>query len=164
MDYPYDIQALSSKCKVSKASIYNLIKKNQEFVKQNSTKIKNEKTNSKPKVMYNQAVLDLFLEYYNLRPGGDTTAPVADALRGNADGCYTAPAESEGSNTAANENATITALEKKIAVLEEQINELLKQNGHLLLLLSQEKAEKQQLLPAPKKTFRERFRSLFSNE
>ena len=53
-----------------------------------------------------------------------------------------------------------TAFEK----VESERQELLKQNGNLLLLLSQEKAEKQMLLPAPRKSIREKIRSLFKKE
>ena len=48
--------------------------------------------------------------------------------------------------------------------VESERQELLKQNGNLLLLLSQEKAEKQMLLPAPRKSIREKIRSLFKKE
>ena len=49
------------------------------------------------------------------------------------------------------------------AILLEQISELQRQNGNLLLLLNQEKQEKQALLPQPRqhKTIGERIKGLF---
>lgn len=55
-------------------------------------------------------------------------------------------------------------LEAKLKEVEAERKQLLEQNGNLLLLLSQEKAEKQRLLPAPRKTIREKIRSLFKKE
>lgn len=49
----------------------------------------------------------------------------------------------------------------KYEALEAEKNELLRQNGNLLLLLSQEKAEKQALLPPPRRTLGERIKGLF---
>ena len=60
------------------------------------------------------------------------------------------------------------ALQADFNKVEGERVELLRQNGiktdeinHLLLLLSQEKAEKQALLPPPRKTIGERIRSIF---
>ena len=52
-------------------------------------------------------------------------------------------------------------LQARMEQVEAERKQLLEQNGHLLLLLSQEKAEKQLLLPPPRKTIGERIRSLF---
>ena len=57
MNYPYTIDDLASKCQVSKQSIYGLIKKYKDFVNENSRR-------QGRKIKYNQAVLDMFLEYY----------------------------------------------------------------------------------------------------
>ena len=53
------------------------------------------------------------------------------------------------------------ALQADFDKVEAERADLLRQNGNLLLLLSQEKAEKQALLPPPRKTIGERIRGLF---
>ena len=53
------------------------------------------------------------------------------------------------------------ALQADFARVDGERVDLLRQNGNLLLLLSQEKAEKQALLPPPRKTIGERIRSIF---
>lgn len=52
-------------------------------------------------------------------------------------------------------------LQAEFEKVEAERKELLEQNGNLLLLLSQEKAEKQKLLPPPHKSIGERIRSIF---
>jgi len=52
-------------------------------------------------------------------------------------------------------------LQAELEKVEAERKQLLEQNGSLLLLLSQEKAEKQKLLPKPRKTIGERIRALF---
>ena len=52
-------------------------------------------------------------------------------------------------------------LQAELDKVEAERKQLLEQNGNLLLLLSQEKAEKQKLLPPPRKTIGERIRALF---
>lgn len=63
------------------------------------------------------------------------------------------------------------ALQADFEKVEGERVELLRQNGlktdeinHLLLLLSQEKAEKQALLPPPRRTIGEKIKSLFRRE
>lgn len=52
-------------------------------------------------------------------------------------------------------------LKEELEKVEAERKQLLEQNGNLLLLLSQEKAEKQKLLPPPRKTIGERIKSIF---
>lgn len=52
--------------------------------------------------------------------------------------------------------------ETEIARLNSENQELIRQNSNILLLLSQEKQEKQALLPAPKISIAKRIRSLFN--
>lgn len=49
----------------------------------------------------------------------------------------------------------------KLEQVEAERKQLLEQNGNLLLLLSQEKAEKQKLLPPPHRSIGERIRGFF---
>lgn len=52
-------------------------------------------------------------------------------------------------------------LKEELEKVEAERKQLLEQNGNLLLLLSQEKAEKQKLLPPPRKTIGERIKNIF---
>lgn len=170
MLFPYDIEDLSRLAKVSKKTIYEYKKKNEALFTENSTKVKAE-GKTKPKTMYSQAVLDLLLAQYG--QGNDGTIVGASA-GGNATELPSEPQKREETPPEAAEAAegyksTINALQAKIEALEAQIEalgeerrELIKQNGNLLLLLSQEKQEKALLLPAPKKTIGERLKGIFS--
>lgn len=67
--------------------------------------------------------------------------------------------------------AELEDLKGKLELLQEEFDkvkaensELLRQNGNLLLLLSQEKAEKQALLPAPRRSIGERLKSIFKKK
>lgn len=51
--------------------------------------------------------------------------------------------------------------QQTIAKLETELKEMRENNGNLLWLLTQEKLEKQKLLPQPRKTIGERIRGLF---
>ena len=168
MLFPYDIEDLSRLANVSKKTVYEYKKKNKALFTENSTKVKAE-GKTKPKTMYSQAVLDLLLAQYG--QGNDGTIVGASA-GGNATELPSEPQKrDETPPEAAEDKSTITALQTKIEALEAQIEaleaerrELLKQNGNILLLLSQEKAEKALLLPAPKKSFGERIKALFHKD
>lgn len=136
MEKSYSIDELSRICKVTKQALYNQMSKNKKFFQDNSKK-------QSRKLMYNQAVLKHFLNYYAIEqeeikpeePNGQETINVTQSI--------------------ANENqvqtdelrAIIAEQEEKIRQLEEERKELMQQNGLVLLLLQQEKAEKQRLLP-----------------
>lgn len=162
MLYPYSIDDLSRECKVSKQSIYSLIKKNTDFVKANSTR-------QSKRIKYNQEVLNLFLSYYGLELAQDEehqekVSPqkaIPGGFQGNENNINTSSLLDEA-------NAKITALEGQIEVLKkelsaarEQAQELIKQNGEVLLLLQEEKQEKMKLLPAPRKSFTQKIKDLF---
>ena len=161
MLYPYSIDDLSRECKVSKQSIYSLIKKNNDFVKANSTR-------QSKRIKYNQEVLNLFLSYYGLEQAQEEEHK-EDFSHSNA-----IPGFQDNGNNITNTslldeaNAKIEVLEGQIEVLKEelsaareQIQELIKQNGEVLLLLQEEKQEKMKLLPAPRKSFTQKIKDLF---
>lgn len=171
MKNQYTINELATICKVSKQSIYNLIKKNKEFVNQNSKR--NQRT-----IYYNQSVLDFLLDYYHLEDNAPSDKILYEKIGG---GDHSPEAENSLVQTSSKDEPTesrITDYESQIATLkaeidklqqdlaakEEERKELLKQNGALILALSQEKQEKMLLLPAPKKPFGERVKSLFHKE
>lgn len=170
MEYPYDIQDLSNKCGISKASIYAFIKKNKDFFEDNSIREKEKSTSTKPKVKYNQVALDFLLSHYGKKESADSIfsprLEVASNLSENATKNDSAqepdqiPIEALQTQINALE-AKIEALEKELAAKEEERKELLNQNGALLLLLSQEKQEKALFLPAPKQSIGERIKRFF---
>ena len=168
MNYPFTIDDLASKCQVTKQSIYNLISKDKDFIKQNSSK-------QGRKIKYNQAVLDKFLAYYDKledeeatpeAPQQPTEAPTS-VPEANPDETTTKPTEATTGPLEAQIAALrqeVEELKKQLAAKEAERMELLKQNGALILTLQQEKQEKLLLLPAPKKTIGERIRGLFGKD
>lgn len=167
MDFPFTIKDISIKVKKSEQSLYSLIKKNQEFIKQNSHR-------QGRFIKYNQAVLDWFIDYYGaaLDDGSQqessqqgTTTETAQEGRQDASSepvedlsCQLLQAKIEALEA---ENA---ALRERLAASEEEKRELLKQNGMVLMALTQEKQEKMLLLPPPRKTFAEKVKSIFSKD
>lgn len=162
MDYPFTIKDISSKVKKTEQSLYLLIKKNQDFIKQNSHK-------EGRFIKYNQAVMDWFIDYYGVAQDDGsqqgTTTETAQEDRQDASSepvedlsCQLLKAKIEALEA---ENA---ALRERLAANEEERRELIKQNGMVLLALSQEKQEKMLLLPPPRKTFAEKVKSIFSKD
>lgn len=177
MSYQYTIEDLARLCQVSKQSIYNLINKNKEFVNENSRK-------QGRKVKYNQAVLDLFLEYYGKqnqeKEPEETPAPQPEAQEAPGDATEDPGRPEEQEET----SPSVEALQGQIKALEAEIIDLrlkleraeaerqglIQQNGITLLLLQQEKQEKLRLLPPPqeakepKKSFAEKVKGLFGKK
>lgn len=168
MKSQYTINELTTICKVSKQSLYNLFKKNKEFVNQNS--IRNQRT-----IYYNQAVLNFLLDYYHLdKPAADADNLIYEKIGGGEPSpegkipfVQTASTDETASRIKEYESqidtlkAEIEALKKDLADKEEERKELIKQNGALILALSQEKQEKMLYLPAPKKPLGEKVKALF---
>jgi septal ring factor EnvC (AmiA/AmiB activator) len=172
MEIRYTINQISSACKVSKQSLYKFINKNKTFINENSTR--NHRI-----IYYNQAAMDFFLAYYQPdRKTDSEEIPVSDIEKNTAEKRAEKQAEKapiEAPQTEQPPEGQLNALERKIAALEAEIEtlrkqldasetekkELLRQNGEVLLLLQMEKQEKQLFLPAPKKSFSERVKSLF---
>lgn len=149
MEYSFTIEDLTHQLSKSKQSLYLLFNKNKAFINHNSIR-------KQRKIFYNQAVLDFLLDYYaNGAPIEAENKPIEAPLR--EDG-----GEAAQERIAALE-AKIAALEAELKMKEEERLEMVKQNGALLLLLTQEKQEKQLLLPAPKKSIRERLHALLGD-
>ena len=172
MNFPFTIKDISSKVKKSEQSLYTLIKKNQEFIKQNSHK-------EGRFIKYNQAVLDWFVEYYGAAQ--DDGSQQESSQQGT-----TTETAQEGHQEASSKQvedlscqllqAKIEALEAlnaelrdRIAFLEKERSDLQAQMGLSLHLLKQEKEEKEKLLLLPppqaqpqRKTFVEKVKEIFS--
>lgn len=154
MDFSMD--ELSARVNKSKQSLYKLIKQNKEFI--------NLHSRVKDRVKYyDDAVLEWLCHYYEIS--------VEDALgKRKLEDTEAENPQTQPPGTAEIEalRAEIEELKAKIEQLESEKQELLNQNqqlfiqqGQLLLLLGQEKAEKQALLPPPRKPIIERVKGLF---
>ncbi len=154
MEYKYSINDIQRKTNVSLQSLYNLIKKNQEFIRNNSTR-------KQRKIYYNQAALDFFVSYYKPEeaPEEPQKAEKQAAVSTSADSPIDAlKAENDALK------AEIDALKKQLESKEAERLELLRQNGALILTLQQEKQEKMLLLPPPRKSFSEKVRTIFKGK
>lgn len=165
MEYKYTINDISATVKISKPSLYALIKKNSAFIKDNSIR-------KQRKIYYNQAVMDFFVSYYS----PDTEKKIPDeVIDTETGGGIAEKSPLESSYKEEEQQARIDALHAEIGTLhaeidtlrkqlddkEEERKELLRQNGALILTISQLQTEKQLLLPAPKRSIGERVKGLF---
>ena len=165
MEYQYTINDIKAAVKVSLQSLYTLIKKNSTFINENSIR-------KQRKIYYNQAAMDFFVSYYS----PDTEKKIPDEIidtetgGGKAENPLSETSYTDGPQERKEEvsKAEIEALKAEIAALKKQLEEtetekkeLFRQNSQLLLLLQQEKQEKMLLLPAPKKSFSDKVKSLF---
>ena len=166
MEYKYTINDISASVKISKPSLYALIKKNQELISNNSVR-------RQRKIYYNQTVMDFFVSYYS----PDTEKKIPDEIIDTETGGGIA--ENPLKNPSYREEkqqAHIDALQVEIKALHEEIDalkaqlaakenerlELLRQNGALILTIQQQQQEKMLLLPAPKRSLGERVKSFFT--
>lgn len=134
----YSIKQLSTICKVSAQSIYNLKRKNQAFssiCQANSQRIGKE-------IRYNQPVLDWLIDYYSVAEN-DVGEDFSEEQK--ADSPIQSPADE------------IAELREKLLSVEKEKQMLLEQNSQLLLLLQEEKQEKMLLLNPPRKSFKEKL-------
>ena len=168
MEYKYLITDIQAKTNVSITSLTAFKKKHQDFFNNNSTR-------KHRKIYYNQAAMDFFISYYspeqaaNIGKKGQTAegsdTDEAKAENSLLEGSYTdKPQEREEEVSKAEIDALkaeIAALKKQLEETETEKKELFRQNSQLLLLLQQEKQEKMLLLPAPKKPFSEKVKSIF---
>ena len=181
MEYKYLITDIQEKTKVSITSLIAFKKKHQEFFNKNSTRIQR-------KIYYNQAAMDFFLSYYQPEqtqeitndyinqttaerrgPEGEKITAETRAPEGGKNPPLEAPQTDEPPEGQLNAlERKIAALEAEIGALRKQLNdkederkELLRQNGALILTISQLQTEKQLLLPAPKRSIGERVKGLF---
>lgn len=148
-EYQYTVDDIASICKVTKQSIYNLIKANKQFINENSRR-------HQRRLMYNQAALQYFTEYYQVEaPKVDT---IEASIKQKTKDTEVLQAEIKTLQ------AEVESLKQRLAETEAERKTLLQQNGALILTLQQEKQEKLLLLPAPRKTMGERIKGLFQKQ
>ena len=171
MEYQYTINDIKAAVNVSLQSLYTLIKKNQAFINENSIR-------KQRKVYYNQAAMDFFISYYQPEqpadalkkwpPAEDKDTKAEKAEKSLPETSYREEEQQARIDALQAEigtlHAEIDTLRKQLDAKEEERKELIRQNGALILTLQQEKQEKQLFLPAPKKSFGDKVKSIFKSK
>lgn len=168
----YTVYDLITTFKISKETFYKVKGKNKQLFMDNSIKVKEEGKSGKPIFKYNQTIFDFFASQYGQQ---GSVSVLEDASSTNAQ-TQTRPIErpqeaEEGESIDKSAQAKIEALQAEIKALKAQLEKAEKEKaekenqlGIALLCLQQEKAEKQLLLPAPKKGIGARIKSLFGKK
>lgn len=160
----FDIKTLCQRSNISQQTFYRLSKENEEF----RELVLAERKKRGNGFLYPDSVLQWLMNYYAISDDkpADESKPTAET-----------PVESPQSPSEPSEAVDrekpfldrINALEGEIRALEAKLEEkeqerkaLFVQNNQLLYLLSQEKQEKQALLPAPRKPLLERIKGIFT--
>lgn len=148
-EYPYTIEDVATVCKKTRQSIYNLSKKNSQFIDDNSITYQRRRR-------YNQAAMKFFTEYYG------AVTPEAASSEATVNDEATQATSTQSEVTALQEE--INRLNKVLEEKEAERKELFQQNNTLLLILQQEKQEKMLLLPAPRKPLGQRVKEFFKRD
>ena len=154
MDFPYTVNDIANECKVSKQSIYTLIKKNSTFINDNSMR-------KQRKIYYSQAAMDFFTSYYNSEQPPETPQKAEENTERDPSADFLVEklkAENDALHT------EILHLREQLEAKEAERMELLRQNGALILTLQQSQAEKMLLLPPPKKSLADKVKSIFKSK
>lgn len=155
--YMYNIKSLCEKSNISQQTFYRLLRENKDF----RELVENNKEKKGNGYRYTDAVLSWLLDYKGIEllpeePSTPAEMPPETIL--------TDERESALLNQINALEAEIDGLKAIIDEKEQERKSLLLQNANLLLLLTQEKQEKQALLPAPRQSFSQRIKALFSNK
>lgn len=160
------IKELCAKSQITEQTFYRLKKKDEAFTKllEQHSNVGSNKTRN-----YDDAVLEYVLTRYNRDSVPDETEKASENKQSLP--LETADPEIERLTKEIDElkqkltesEAERQKLSDQIAAGEAEHQELIKQNSMLLLLLSQEKAEKQALLSAPRKTMRQKLAEIFGH-
>ncbi len=167
----YNIKTLCEKANISQQTFYRLTRENEEF-RELVEKNKQKKGNG---FRYSEAVLAWLLDYRGIEPEQQPQQDPAAATEGKPIEASEQPSEPPVWADREKELLTqIAALEREIARLtaslddkEQERKALFLQNSNLLYLLTQEKNEKQALLPPPpqpKLPLGQRIRSFFGSK
>ena len=152
-----DIATLCKRASISQQTFYRLSKENSEF----RTLVERERKKRGNGYQYSSDVLAWLLTYYGkeetMEEKRETRESAAEPQESPSEGQEAADKETHAAEV---ETALRAKIERLRAMLEEERKErqeMVRQNAQLLLLLSQEKQEKQLFLPAPKKSIWERL-------
>lgn len=163
----YNIKTLCEKANISQQTFYRLIRENDDF-RELVEKNKQKKGNG---FRYSEAVLDWLRDYRGITPEQQPTAAATENPVEAAETPSEPPVRPDREKELLEQ---IAALEREITRLtaalddkEQERKALFLQNANLLMLLTQEKAEKQALLPPPqqpKLPLGQRIRSFFGSK
>lgn len=164
----YNIKILCEKANISQQTFYRLLRENDDF-RELVEKNKQKKGNG---FRYSEAVLDWLRDYRGITPEPEQQQPAATPTENPVEAAETpaeppvwADREKELLNQIAALEREMTRLTAALDDKEQERKALFLQNANLLMLLTQEKAEKQALLPPPqqpKLPLGQRIRSFFS--
>ena len=163
----YNIKTLCEKANISQQTFYRLMREHEDF-RDLVEKNKEKKGNG---FRYSEAVLDWIRDYRGLEPEQQPTAAEAEkpseAPEKPSEPILNSEREKELLSRIAALEAQINRLTADLDNKEQERKALFMQNANLLMLLTQEKAEKQALLPAPKppkQSLGQRLKSMFGNK
>ena len=157
------IKQLCEQANISQQTFYRLVRENKEF--RELTEGNRQKRGNGFK--YDRVVLEWLLSYYGRAAEEKPSSQPTEA-----------PKQAQEQPEAASQSEEIKVLEAQITALQEENNALkaqlidkekerqalFVQTNQLLFLLSQEKAEKQALLSAPRQPIGQRIKSFFSKK
>lgn len=156
-DFFMDIATLCQRASISQQTFYRLTRDNQEL----RSLVKSDRKKRGNGYQYSNDVLKWLLTYYGKGETVEEKRETRESPEEAQEGPTDAPAVEGGEiHDTEVETALRAEIERLRAMLEEERQErqeLHRQNAQLLLLLSQEKQEKQLFLPAPKKSLWERL-------
>lgn len=161
----YNIKTLCEKANISQQTFYRLIRENDDF-RELVEKNKQKKGNG---FRYSEAVLDWLRDYRGITPEQQPTAAATEQPIEATETPSEPPVRPDREKELLEQIATLEReINRLTAALDDKEQErkaLFLQNANLLMLLTQEKAEKQALLPPPqppKLPLGQRIRSFFS--
>lgn len=160
----YDVKTLCQLSNISQQTFYRLIRENNEF----RTLVESNRQKKGSGYKYDSAVLEWLYSFYDISPDATTgEAPLENALEGAESPSNSLEAE-QRINSLLEEieglKGQIDALTADLEKKEAERQMLFQQNAQLILLLGQEKQEKQALLPPPRKPIGERIKAFFSRK
>ena len=165
MEYPYSIKDISIRVKKTEQALYCLMKRNQDFIKQNSRR-------EGRFVKYNQAVLDWFTEYYGAAQ--DESSQQEQESSQQETTTETAQEDRQEPSGVPDEEMTVAVLRVKLEALERENADLRER----LLSVDAERKEllkivqgtaiasvqkEQLLLPPPRRTIGEKIKGWFAS-
>ena len=169
MEYPYSIKDISIRVKKTEQALYCLMKRNQDFIKQNSRR-------EGRFVKYNQTALDWFVEYYGAAQDESSQQEQESSQQET-----TTETTTETAQEGRQEAAEVPVEDLSAAVLRVKLEALERENADLrerLLAVDAERKEllkivqgtaiasvqkEQLLLPPPRRTIGEKIKGWFAS-
>lgn len=171
MENYYTMREITEKIGISVSTFYQEKKKNAVFFDANTIKHREEEQSKKKKPInkYSQSVFDFFANKYGQEGSVSVLEGSSSTTNASEKAPVSTPAGEEEPQSKENPSQEkINALESQIQDLKTQIEELKSEKkeineklGIALLCLQQAQAENKLLLPAPKKPFIEKVKSIF---